>query len=148
MTTKNMSSTRRGRKSLYREEYAELAFNYAILGAIDDQLADFFGVTDRTIRVWKKRYSEFSSALKKGKARADAEIAHSLFHRACGYKHPDVDIRVVRGEIVKTDIIKHYPPDTAACIFWLKNRQPSLWRNHPEENGNFEDILINPNPEV
>ncbi len=25
--------------------------------------------------------------------------------------------------------IKHYPPDTTACIFWLKNRQRDKWRD-------------------
>ena len=24
---------------------------------------------------------------------------------------------------------KHYPPDTTAAIFWLKNRQKSKWRD-------------------
>jgi hypothetical protein len=23
---------------------------------------------------------------------------------------------------------EHCPPDTTACIFWLKNRRPDLWR--------------------
>lgn len=31
----------RGRKSLFREEYIQLAENYALLGATDDELADF-----------------------------------------------------------------------------------------------------------
>lgn len=28
--------------------------------------------------------------------------------------------------------IKHYPPDTVAGIFWLKNRQPDKWREKQE----------------
>jgi hypothetical protein len=28
---------------------------------------------------------------------------------------------------------KHYPPDTAAAIIWLKNRQPERWRDKIEQ---------------
>ena len=29
----------------------------------------------------------------------------------------------------RAEIVEHYPPDTTACIFWLKNRQPGRWRD-------------------
>jgi hypothetical protein len=25
--------------------------------------------------------------------------------------------------------VEHIPPDVTACIFWLKNRRPDLWRD-------------------
>lgn len=50
----------RGRKSLFREEYIQLAENYALLGATDDELADFFGVSKQTLNKWKKDYPEFT----------------------------------------------------------------------------------------
>ena len=31
------------------------------------------------------------------------------------------------------DYVEHYPPDTTACIFWLKNRQPALWRDKVQQ---------------
>ena len=30
------------------------------------------------------------------------------------------------------EYIEHYPPDTTAAIFWLKNRQPGKWRDKKE----------------
>lgn len=54
----------RGRKSLFREEYIQLAENYALLGATDDELADFFGVSKQTLNKWKKDYPEFLDSLK------------------------------------------------------------------------------------
>lgn len=30
------------------------------------------------------------------------------------------------------EYIEHYPPDTTAAIFWLKNRQPAKWRDKKE----------------
>lgn len=63
---------------------------------------------------------------------ADAKVVASLYKRANGYSHPALDIRTVDGEVVETEYTKHYPPDTVACIFWLKNRRPDLWRDRKE----------------
>lgn len=115
-----------GRPSKFRPEFVEQARNYCLLGATDIDLAKFFAVSKATINVWKQDYPAFSAALL-SKDIADAKVAASLFDRANGYSHEDVDIRVVGGKIVKTKIIKHYPPDTAAAIFWMKNRQG--WRD-------------------
>lgn len=66
---------------------------------------------------------------------ADAEVGERLFQRACGYSHPDVHISNYQGAITQTEITKHYAPDTTACIFWLKNRRPDLWRDRMEHTG-------------
>jgi hypothetical protein len=102
---------------------------------MDTELADFFEVSVQTINTWKKEHPEFVESIKRGKLKADAEIAHKLFHRAKGYSHPDVHISNYQGQITTTPITKHYAPDTTACIFWLKNRQPELWRDRHEFTG-------------
>lgn len=63
---------------------------------------------------------------------ADAEVADRLYQRALGYTHVEDDIRVCDGVIITTPTTRHYPPDTTACIFWLKNRRPDLWRDKPD----------------
>jgi len=118
-----------GRPSLYIDEYAEQARKLCLLGATDKELADFFGVVEDTINEWKKVYPEFSLSIRTGKDIADAEVADKLYQRALGYSHPEVDIRVVAGEIVQTPIVRHYPPDTPAGIHWLNNRQKQKWRS-------------------
>ena len=89
---------------------------------------------------WKLDYPDFSDSIKKGKEIADAEVSKSLYHRALGYSHPDVDIKAVNGEIVETPVMKHYPPDATSAIFWLKNRQPKKWRDKQvmEHEGGLE----------
>lgn len=116
------------RPTKYKEEYAGLAEKLCKLGATDAQIADVIGVTEQTLNNWKISQPEFFESLKRGKDVADAEVASALFHRATGYSHPEDDIRAVQGEIVITPTIKHYPPDTTAAIFWLKNRRPKEWR--------------------
>lgn len=118
-----------GRPAKYKEEYNELVYNYCLLGAIDDELAEFLNVHVSTIHQWKLDYPDFSDAIKRGKEVADMKVAQALFHRATGYSHTDVDIKVIDGKIVQTELTKHYPPDAASMFFWLKNRQSSKWRD-------------------
>ena len=98
-------------------------------GFTDQEFADFYEVERKTIGNWKNQYPEFLHTLKRGKAIADSKVVKALFERATGYSHPDVHISNYQGEITVTDITKHYPPDTTAAIFWLKNRQPDSWRD-------------------
>lgn len=98
-----------GRPTDYRPEMAEQAEKLCRLGATDKELADFFDVTERTIGNWKIEHDGFFQSLKRGKILADAEVANSLYLKALGSRD--------------------YPADTAACIFWLKNRQPAKWRD-------------------
>ena len=120
------------RPTKYKPEFVEQAEKLCRLGATDAEMADFLKINVATLYRWQTRHGEFCEALKVGKDVADDRVEMSLFHRACGYSHPDVDIRVVNGKIVKTEIIKHYPPDVTACIFWLKNRRPAEWRDKTE----------------
>ena len=118
-----------GRPTKYKIEYDELAYNYCLLGATDAELGEFFSVDERTINNWKIDFPSFFQSIKKGKEIADAKVAQALFHRATGYSHEDVDIKMYEGGIIETPYTKYYPPDATSAIFWLKNRQPKKWRD-------------------
>lgn len=118
-----------GRPTAYKPEFAEQAKAQCVEGATDQELADFFEVSVRTLYRWKNTFPEFCQALKAAKAPADERVERSLYERALGYERDEVDIRVVEGQIVQTTIRKFYPPDTTAAIFWLKNRRPDEWRD-------------------
>lgn len=121
-----------GRPSAYKPEYCDRAYEYALLGATDVEMAGFFGVIPQTFYNWQDQHPEFLEALMAGKHIADAKVAKSLYQRAIGYEHPEDDIRVVGGQIEVTPTIKRYAPDTAAATLWLKNRQSSKWRDKVE----------------
>lgn len=121
-----------GRPSKYKPEFCKQAQKLCQLGATDKEIADFFEVSESTLNLWKASHPDFSESLKLGKDAADERVVRSLYHRATGYSHPDTDIRVVEGSIVETPLVKHYPPDTTACIFWLKNRRKGEWRDKVE----------------
>lgn len=128
-----------GRPTKYRKEYDEQARKLCLLGYTDVQLADFFGVAESTIHKWKLDFPSFSESLKAGKECADAELAQTLYDRAKGGK------RIVKQKIsdgVVFDLEEELPPDTTALIFWLKNRQPHLWRNNPDAESREEQKPI------
>lgn len=120
------------RPTKFKPEFIEQAEKLCKLGATDIEVADFFKVEVRTIYRWKAENQAFCQSLKAGKAEADDRVERSLFARATGYEHDEVDIRVIEGKVVKTPIRKIYAPDTTACIFWMKNRKPDAWRDKQE----------------
>jgi hypothetical protein len=61
-----------GKPTLYKPEYCELARNYCLLGATNEVLSDFFGVTRRTIQNWIATHPGFADAVRRGRAVADA----------------------------------------------------------------------------
>ena len=125
-------------KTTVKQRVEMITFDYekikklAEFGFIDTQLAELFGVNESTITRWKKASPELMRVLKEGKGIADARVVRSLYERATGYEHQEMHISNYQGVITETKIIKHYPPDSTAMIFWLKNRQPDKWRDKQE----------------
>ena len=122
----------RGVKSTYKPEYAEQARKLCLLGATDKELADFFERTESTINNWKKAHPDFLDSIKRGREIADGDVADRLYRRAMGYSHKAVKIFNDQGAPLEVEYTEHYPPDTTACIFWLKNRQKGKWRDKQE----------------
>lgn len=120
-----------GRPTGFKPQFVEQARKLCELGATDEDVANFFDVSARTIYRWQTQYEEFCQALKAGKEPADARVERSLFHRAVGYSHEAVKIFMPAGadKPVYAPFVEHVPPDTTAAIFWLKNRKPSEWRD-------------------
>jgi len=127
-----------GRPSKYKPAFNQQAYKLCLLGATDKELADFFEVNEDTINTWKKAYPKFSESLKRGKVMADSIVAEKLFHRATGYSHPDSQVFIYYGKPIVVKTVKHFPPDTVAAIFWLKNRAKATWRDKQDIGLDFE----------
>lgn len=126
---KPRQSSKGGRPTKYKAEFAEQARKLCLLGATDADLAEFFEVAESTINKWKKDHKAFSESIKKGKIDADANVAHSLYKRATGYEQDIVKAFQYQGEPVIVPLTEKVAPDTTAAIFWLKNRQKDRWRD-------------------
>lgn len=135
-----------GRPSHYKPEYAAQAGKLCRLGATDQEVAEFFDVGHRTVDRWKATIPEFAAALNLGKEPADERVERSLYHKAIGYTFNAEEVFQYQGKVVRAQVVKHVPPDTTACIFWLKNRRPLDWRDvHKHEHsqdGALGDRLV------
>ncbi len=105
----------------YREWQTEygltLLQGWAREGLTDADIAHNIGITTKTLYEWKNRFSDIRDALKISKDYADFLVENALFTKAVG-------------------------GDTTAMIFWLKNRKPRKWRDHPEAPTQSDDALL------
>jgi hypothetical protein len=131
-----------GRPTLYRPDYCELARNYCLLGATNEDLGGFFEVTSRTIDNWIAAHPEFARAVREARALADARVARCLYQRAVGHEHKIERTVWHLGKERTADDTLYYPPDVRACIFWLRNRQPQLWGGRAKAPAEDQDELI------
>lgn len=120
------------RPTKYRAAYCQVAKKICEMGGIDTDVAEAIGVAESTITLWKLKHKPFSVALRLGKEPLNERIKEALAHRALGYSHPDTHISVYYGKVIKTPIIKHYPPSEAALKLWLYARCPDEFRPGPE----------------
>ena len=116
-----------GRPLKITAEMAEKIFFLAAKGCNDAEIAKILDMNVVTIFRAKKDV-EFSKVLSAAKEEADLAVINSLYHRALGYSHPEEKIFCNEGQVTRVETVKHYPPDTAAGVFWLTNRQRQAWR--------------------
>ena len=84
-------------------------------GLTDEQIAHRMGIGVRTLYEWKKKFSQFSQALKSGKEVVDYAVENALLKKALA-------------------------GDVGACCFWLKNRRPDRWRDRVETEEDIPDF--------
>lgn len=123
----------KGRPTKYKPEFNELAYNYCLLGATDQDLAEFFKVCEATINVWKHEYPEFMESITRGKVIADMEVSKSLFKIANGFEYEETTTGVGDKGGINITNRRYATPDFKAIRFWLMNRQSKKWRDKVEE---------------
>ncbi len=94
----------KGHVTLYSEEWCEFVTQMGRLGCTEGQIADYMGISKKTLELWKREHPEFKQALREGRDLSDMHVVNALYEKA------------LKG-------------DTTAMIFWLKNRQPDRWRD-------------------
>ena len=105
-------------------------------GLTDEQIAHNMGICRDTLIEWKKKYSDISDTLKKGKEIVDREVENALFKKAIGYSYKEttkervLNTKTGKIEMVVTkEVTKEVQPDTTAAIFLLKNRMPGMYKD-------------------
>ena len=107
------------------------------------QIAKQLYIADSTFRAYAAKYPELKEALKEGKEEADAKVENGVFFSACGgiktikkaikLKKPIFDKynkKIGEEEVIAyADEEIYCPPNIAAAIFWLCNRQKEKWKH-------------------
>lgn len=138
-----------GRKTKYDPDtFPLLAEGYAREGLDDKMIADKLGIVLSSFYRYKEKFSEFSEALKRGKAPVDFKAESALLKRALGYTYEEktTELRIdeegnAKPAVVKT-VKKEVPPETGAIAFWLKNRKPEKWRDKQDVELQTEHPLL------
>jgi hypothetical protein len=125
---------KRARPTNFSEALQKTIMQLAEDGFTDVQIATRIGVCEKTFYIWKNKYPELRTSLGEAKDIPDDLVEATLFQKAIGYKHEAVKIFFdpKSMQTVEHKYIEHYPPDTTAAIFWLKNRRPESWRDKIE----------------
>lgn len=135
----------KGRPTKFMPEYVAVSVKLYDKGWTDEEVADFFDVSVRTLYRWQVDHEDFCQAVKMGKESPDNRAERALFHRAVGFEWTEQQAikvketkyengkRVAEMERVEVvDLKRKAPPDTTASIFWLKNRRKEDWRDKHE----------------
>lgn len=78
-------------------------------GLTDEQIAGNIGIHRDTLMDWKKRYSDISDTLKRGKEIVDIQVENALLKRALGYSYnEDKYISVPMDLVEYTEKLERY----------------------------------------
>lgn len=115
-----------------RPEKLEQVTNWAANGLYNKEIAQNIGIHIDTFCTWQNRFPEFSEAIEKGRRLSVQAIENKFFQNAYGMLEEVVEIveedQVFEGgewvskrrHVRRTT--KKVPPNTAAQIFFLKNK--------------------------
>jgi len=139
----SQASTKTGRPTAYKPQYAKQAEKLCLLGATDQEIADFFEVDVRTIHRWKHDHDEFCHSLIVGKDVADDRVERALYQRAIGYEQDEVKIFMPGGaeSPVYAPFRAKVAADVGAAKMWLTNRRGDKWRDKTEQDVNVKGDL-------
>ena len=93
-------------------------------GMTEYSISEKLGIHYNTFARYRNQYNVLSELYARAMKERNCLVMHKMFERAIGYEHPDLFIAQNKGEIVKEEIIKHYPPDVNAADLYLRNNDP------------------------
>ena len=127
---------------------------WAKAGLSDRQISKNMGISRSTLYEWKKKYSDISDALERGKTVINEEVENALLKKALGYTYTeqvavktkqiyydDRNNKCQKEEVVVMDVEKEVPADITAIKFWLINRERERWSDNPTKAEIDREVL-------
>ena len=152
MTKRKANPKKGGRPPKYDAGlHPGLAAALLVAGLIEKEVARMMQIDESLLSKWKVDHPEFLEALRDPKALVDKEVVSLLLKRARGFEVTETKfyeettpahqvmnregLMVTIPAVTKTHkevTKKQLAPNMSAIIFWLKNRQPNVWRDRQE----------------
>lgn len=95
---------------------------------------------------WRRQYEEIDQALKSGKEIVDYRVENALLKAALGFTTKEITVTIGRqqksGEwfdITKETKTKEFAPNVTACLAWLNNRKPDIWKRNRDNVVEVDD---------
>lgn len=115
----------------FSEALAERICELAVEGYEAKQIAEMIGVVEATLYNWRRAKPDFKARFDAARDSASSRcVEASLYKRALGYEITEEKLFYdpKRGEVIREQVGKHYPPEVRAAEFWLTNREPERWK--------------------
>lgn len=136
-----------GRKGKYEQwlndDGLTLVHGWKRDGYTDEDIAKKMGISKSTFHDWKRKFPQFSDALKKGKEIIDFEVENALLQKCLGYfiteqtafkckdvYYDEAGHKCIKERIEVAEVRKYVAPDTTAQLAWLNNRKCETWRRN------------------
>jgi hypothetical protein len=109
-------------------------------GKTDAEIADVFGVAERTINDWKEKSDAFRAAIREGKLLIVAEAEATLYQMAMGGRETTTVVEITGAKPKTITTTEKLHPDVRALTHILAVYDPDRWAlNKIREGGeNFE----------
>ena len=104
-------------------------------------IANFLGISERTLCNYKNQHEELAEALKRGNDDAVYAVENALLRSAVGYMYEEQEI-TKSGTVVTVQ--KYAKPNVNAQIFFLKNRARDKWKDKVdhEVDANVSQVIF------
>lgn len=97
-------------------------------GQTEEEIAKRIGISQSTLRSWRKRFPELNRVLTTDREVTDLQVEQALLRKALGYESVERKVEVsAKGERKEVETTKQVGPDVSAISLWLKRRRPERW---------------------
>lgn len=104
------------------------------------------GISSSKLSQWRNQYEEIDEALKSGKEVVDYRVENALLKAALGFETKEITVTIGKQQkggdwfaITKETKTKEYAPNVTACLAWLNNRKPDIWKRNRDNVVEVDD---------
>lgn len=104
------------------------------------------GISGSKLSQWRNQYEEIDEALRSGKEVVDYRVENALLKAALGFETKEITVTIGKQQkggdwfvITKETKTKEYAPNVTACLAWLNNRKPDIWKRNRDNVVEVDD---------